>query len=45
MGQAISAFIDSLEEKDKKEKLANDALNSLVEMAKVQKEAFFLTVT
>ncbi|KAF9735674.1 hypothetical protein PMIN06_010259 [Paraphaeosphaeria minitans] len=44
MGQTITSLIDSLQNQAEKEKLANDTLNSLVEMAKLQKEQFFLTI-
>jgi len=44
MGAQISNLIDSFENNAEKEKLANDSLNALVEMAKLQKEQFYLEV-
>ncbi|KAF8536325.1 hypothetical protein BDD12DRAFT_890546 [Trichophaea hybrida] len=45
MGQQISALVDSIENDEEKEKLANDALNSLVEISKVQINAFKLSIS
>ncbi|KAI1140374.1 hypothetical protein F5Y05DRAFT_315467 [Hypoxylon sp. FL0543] len=44
MGQTISSLIENLQQDSEKEKKANDALNALVEMAKLQQERFSLTV-
>ena len=43
MGATISSVLDNVE--GDKEKMANDALNALLELAKMQEEAFMLTVT
>ncbi|KAI1418638.1 hypothetical protein F5Y13DRAFT_196426 [Hypoxylon sp. FL1857] len=44
MGQTVSSLIENLQQDSEKEKKANDALNALVEMAKLQQERFSLTV-
>lgn len=44
MGASISSVVDSIENNVEKEKLANDAMNSLVELAKMQVQAFELAV-
>ena len=44
MGQAISNVIGSFENQPEKEKQANDALNALLEMARLQVEAFRLAI-
>ena len=44
MGQAISSVIASFENNAEKEKQANDALNAMLEMAKLQVEAFRLSI-
>lgn len=44
MGQQISALVESFDNDAEKEKLANDALNSLVELAKLQIAAFGLAI-
>jgi hypothetical protein len=36
MGQSVSSLVESFENNAQKEKLANDALNSLVELAVCQ---------
>ncbi|KAI8623251.1 hypothetical protein F5Y19DRAFT_459071 [Xylariaceae sp. FL1651] len=45
MGQQVSALIDAFDNDAEKEKLANDALNSLVELAKLQIAAFELAIS
>lgn len=44
MGQSVSSTIDALENNAQKEKLANDAMNSLIELAKMQVREFELAV-
>jgi hypothetical protein len=44
MGQKISSLIESLQQDAEKEKKANDVLQALVEMAKLQQDRFSLTV-
>ncbi|KAI0838654.1 hypothetical protein F5Y06DRAFT_296269 [Hypoxylon sp. FL0890] len=44
MGQTVSSLIENLQQDAEKEKKANDALNALVEMAKLQQERFSMTV-
>jgi hypothetical protein len=45
MGQQISALVETVQNDPQKEKLANDALNSLVELAKLQIIAFELAIS
>ncbi|KAI0528344.1 hypothetical protein GGR58DRAFT_509588 [Xylaria digitata] len=45
MGQTISAVVDKFDDDSAKQKLADDALNSLLEMAKLQVSAFKLAIS
>ncbi|KAL8664823.1 MAG: hypothetical protein Q9202_002685 [Teloschistes flavicans] len=45
MGQSISSLVEDLQQNAEKEKLANDAMNSLIELAKMQVEAFELAIS
>ncbi|KAI9866425.1 MAG: hypothetical protein M1813_001547 [Trichoglossum hirsutum] len=45
MGQQIFSLVESFDKDPEKEKLANDALNSLVELAKLQIAAFGLAIS
>jgi hypothetical protein len=40
MGQQVSAVVDSFDDDAKKENLAEDSLNAMVELAKTQVDAF-----
>jgi hypothetical protein len=44
MGQQISAVVEKFDDDSAKQKLADDALNSLLEMAKLQVAAFKLAI-
>jgi hypothetical protein len=44
MGSAIYALVESFDNNAEKEKLANDSLNSLIDLAKLQIAAFSLAI-
>ena len=44
MGNTVSSIVESIQNDAAKEKLANDALNSLMELAKMQEESFKLRI-
>lgn len=45
MGAMVSSVIDSIENDEQKQKLANDALNQMEELGNQQVESFLLAVT
>lgn len=45
MGQMVSSVIDSIQNDEEKQKLANDALNQMEELGNQQIEALLLSVT